>query len=371
MSADVVPGGTARADVVIAVPSRRVAGRTVASVVTVLVVTVLATSVLASPLLLAGPVEGLSEAGPLTEYAAPVARALRTLGAVAAVGALALAVVAVPAGQLPRTAQLRAAAGRWALLWCLASAASVLIELSQVAGTPLVDVALGQTGGAEAAVATQVRALVAATWAAGLVAVFAGAVETWRGAAVVLLLAVGGLVSPVLTGHAGHADLTVLAQGSLVGHVVAVSLWTGGLLALCAHTGPPLRLSPSVLARYSAMALACYVVVAASGVVNVFARMGLAQLLDSGAYVVILLTKMLLFVALGAIGVTHRRRTLRRLAGGAGSFWSLAALEVLVMVLALGLAVVLTSTSPGSEVSPVHAAPPGAQNGAGTAFALR
>lgn len=354
---DAVRGATARGDVAIAVPSRRVAGRTVGSAVTVLVVTVLATSVLASPLLLAGPVEGLSEAGPLTEYAAPVVRALRTLVAVATVGALALAVLAVPAAQLPHTGQLRAAAGRWALLWCLASAASVLIELSQVAGTPLVDVALGQTGGAEAAVATQVRALVAATWAAGLVAVFAGAVETGRGAAVVLLLAVGGLVPPVLTGHAGHADLTALAQGSLVAHVIGISLWTGGLLALCAHTGPPLRLSPSVLARYSTLALTCYVLVAASGVTNVLARMSLTQLLDSGAYVVILLVKVLLFVALGAIGVTHRRRTLRRLVEGTGSFWSLAALEVFVMVLALGLAVVLTGTSPGSDGQPVHAAP--------------
>lgn len=356
MSADVVPGGTVPGDVVVAVPSRRVAGRTVGSTVAVLVVTVLATSVLASPLLLAGPVEGLSEAGPLTEYAAPVVRALRTLGAVATVGALSLAVLVVPSAQLSHTGQLRAAAGRWALLWCLASAASVLIELSQVAGTPLVDVALGQTGGAEAAVATQVRALVAATWAAGLVAVFAAAVETWRGAAVVLLLAVGGLVPPVLTGHAGHADLTFLAQGSLAAHVVGISLWTGGLLALCAHTGPPLRLSSAVLARYSAMALTCYVLVAASGVTNVLARMSLTQLLDSGAYVLILLVKVLLFVALGAIGVTHRRRTLRRLAEGAGSFWSLAALEVFVMVLALGLAVVLTGTSPGSGGQPVHAA---------------
>lgn len=357
MSADVVPGGVVPGDVVIAVPSRRVAARTVGSTVAVLVVTVLATSVLTSPLLLAGPVEGLSEAGPLTEYAAPVVRALRTLGAVATVGALALAVVAVPAAQLSHTRRLRAAAGRWALLWCLASAASVLVELSQVAGSPLVDVALGQTGGAEAAVATQVRALVAATWAAGLVAVFAGAVETWRGAGAVLLLAVAGLVPPVLTGHAGHADLTVLAQASLVAHVAGISLWTGGLLALCAHTGPPLRLSPAVLARYSALALTCYVLVAASGVANVLARMSLAELLDSGAYVVILLTKVLLFVALGAIGVTHRRRTLRRLTEETGSFWSLAALEVLVMVLALGLAVVLTATSPGAGGQPVHAAP--------------
>ena len=60
----------------------------------------------------------------------------------------------------------------------------------------------------------------------------------------------------------------------------------------------------------------------------------------------------------GLFGLTHRRKTLRRVAAGEpAAFWSLAAVEVAVMAAVLGIAVTLTATSPGDDTDSVHAAP--------------
>jgi putative copper resistance protein D len=61
----------------------------------------------------------------------------------------------------------------------------------------------------------------------------------------------------------------------------------------------------------------------------------------------LLLAKASLLVALGAAGCLHRRRTVAAVVGGApGAFARLAAAEVGLMTVALGLAVALTRTSP-------------------------
>jgi putative copper export protein len=348
----------ARADTKVMPLAPAVSRAVVGSVCFVLVSTALAASIATNPELLQPAVQGIREAGPLTDIAAPVARGLRVLGAVATVGALTVALLTGAAAQHSRATTLKIAAGRWAFLWAVAAGCSLVLELSQVSGLPIAEVLRGEGANAASGIAAQVTGLALTAWLAALVSFFARRVESVAGLRLVLLVAAVALVIPVLTGHSGHAGFNPVALGALALHVLAVSAWAGGLIALCAHADPRARLDSALLGRFSAMALVCYVVVAASGVANLWARLSWAELVASGPYAVLLLLKLTGFIALGIFGLTHRRKTLRRMAAGEpASFWSLAAVEVAVMAAVLGIAVTLTATAPGEEADTVHAAP--------------
>ncbi len=335
--------------------SRRVVG----SVCFVVVSTALAAGVATNPQVLDPAAQGLRDAGVFTDVAAPVARALRVLGAVATLGALTVALLAGgTTAQDNRTRSLKVAAGRWALLWALAAGCSLVLELSQVSGLPVSEVLRGAGTNAASDIASQVTGLALTAWLAALVWFFARRVESSAGLRLVLLVAAVALVLPVLTGHSGHAGFNPLTLGTLSLHVVAVSAWVGGLLALCVHAAPQTRSDAGLLRRFSAMALLCYVVVAASGVANLWSRLSWAELVESGSYAVLLLLKLTGFLALGLFGLAHRRRTLSRLdAGERAAFWSLAAVELAVMAAVLGLAVTLTATAPGESDEALQPAP--------------
>ena len=348
----------ARTDTVVTTLPPAVSRRVVGSVCFVLVSTAVAASIATNPQVLEPAARGLRDAGVFTDLAAPVARGLRVLGAVATVGALTIAVLTGAGAQHTRATSLKVAAGRWALLWAIAAGCSLVLELSQVSGLPISEVLRGEGANAASGIAAQVTGLALAAWLAALVSFFARRVESIAGLRMVLLVAAVALAMPVLTGHSGHAGFNPVALATLSLHVLAVSAWVGGLLALCAHADPQTRLDYGLLRRFSALALVCYVVVAASGAANLWARLSWAELVESGPYAVLLLLKVTGFVALGGFGLAHRRRTLRRMSAGEGaSFWSLAAVEVAIMAAVLGLAVTLTATAPGDPDDAVHAAP--------------
>lgn len=334
--------------------SRRVVG----SVCFVLLVTAVTASIATNPEVLEPAARGIRDTGPATDLAAPLARALRVIGAVATVGALTVALLMGPKALHSRAMSLRVAASRWGLLWAGAAGCSLILELSQVSGLPVSEVLRGEGSTAAAGIAEQVTGLALTAWLAVLVSFFARRVESVAGLRLVLLVATVALVIPVLTGHAGHAGFAPVSLATLAVHVIAVSAWAGGLLALCAHADAQTRLDYRLLQRFSAMALVCYVVVAVSGVANLWTRLSWAEFVASGPYLVLLALKVTGFIALGSFGLAHRRRTLRRVAGGeSASFWSLASVEVAVMAAVLGLAVTLTATAPGPSDDAIHAAP--------------
>jgi putative copper resistance protein D len=334
---------------------REISRRLVGSIGVLLLATAIAATVVTAPQLLTPATEGVRDAGPVSDLAAPGVRGLRVLAAVVTVGALEVALLV---GGSDRATALKVAASRWALAWAGAAGCSVLVEISQTSGVPIGDVLSG--GGSAIASADQVLGLTVTAWLAAVVSFLARRVDTSRGVALALLLAASALVAPVLTGHSAHAGFSATALTALALHVMAVSFWVGGLLALCAHADATTRLDAAVLRRFSLVALICYVVVALSGVANLLARLSLLDLVrDGGTYFVLLLLKLSLFVVLGAMGLTHRRRTLGRAESGASpSFWSLAVTEAAVMAAALGLAVSLAATAPAEGTDDVHAAAP-------------
>jgi putative copper resistance protein D len=193
---------------------------------------------------------------------------------------------------------------------------------------------------------TQGRALAVQVVLAVFVAVAAMLVVTPRGAAIVGLVALGAVMSPALTGHSAASDDHMLAVWSLLVHVVATSLWVGGLAALALVARQTTRPLAAAVPRFSRLALWCVIAVGASGLVNAWLRLGNWDEVLGSDYGRLVLAKIAALTVLTWFGWQHRRRSLPHLSGpGAGSvFLRLAALELLIMAATFGLAVGLSRT---------------------------
>ncbi|GAA3181383.1 hypothetical protein GCM10010531_39470 [Blastococcus jejuensis] len=303
-----------------------------------------------------GPASG----GALVDRVLPVSRLVGRIAALGTVGALLFAAVLRPsAAPLPAGSRgaLRAASV-WATAWAAATAVAALLTLSQLVGPGAITPAVlwtfvsGLPAGRAALVVLAVSVLVAA---------LARRSRSPVGAGALLVLAAAGVVVPaVLTGHSAEADHHLLAVTGLGLHVLAASLWVGGLLALLVHGRGRDDLAPAAT-RFSAVALACFVATGTSGVLAawlILDDLGPSAVLASG-YGWLLAAKTAALTLLGVIGWWHRRRTLPRLrAGRPGSFRRFAAVEAGVMLATVALAVALSASPPPADGS--GSAPPAA-----------
>ncbi len=303
-------------------------------------------------------VGGLPDPGAGTSWGLPLARVLSQLSAVLTVGLLLLGGVLVPA----RHGELRGARLRWtrvarwsALLWAGATTAQAVLTLSDVLAQPvpsvldlsllwsfLVDIDLGRS--------LAVQALLAL-----VVGCCAYAVRTTTGAALTGLLAVVAVIPPTLTGHAGTSADHTLAVSSLMVHVVALTLWCGGITALVLLGTTDRRPFPVAVPRFSVLALWCAVTVAVSGAVSAGLRLSSPADLATTWYGRIVILKVLLLGVIAAFGVWHRKHSVATMGSEASrlQFVRIASVEVLVMAATIGVAVALSRTPP-----PVVDAPP-------------
>jgi putative copper resistance protein D len=166
-------------------------------------------------------------------------------------------------------------------------------------------------------------------------------------------------LAPLLsTGHAATASNHFLATETLLVHVLAVTLWTGGLLALVVHLRTFPDVLPVAVARFSRLALVCLVAVGASGLLGAWTRLGLVVSVWESAYGALLLLKICALVLVAGLGWAHRRHAVPALAAGRPrAFARFAAAELGLMAVTLGLAVVLARTSPPIAAT-LRAVPP-------------
>ncbi len=303
------------------------------------------------------PPGGLPWAGAGTAWTLPVARFLHDAAAIVTVGFLLLAVVLLPdrRGALGPTARsahriARIAGG----CWLLAVMAEAVLSLSQEAGAPVGDVLHASQLRFYVTSVTEGKTFLAVAIIALLI-LLTPALSSANSVAVLLGLAVAGLVlPPMLTGHSASAGDHDVAISSLTLHVVAAGLWVGGLAAITwlayrrsATSGKPLKVLAAALPRFSALALICFLTIAASGVANAWIRIGSVADVFTTRYGQLVLAKATALLALGVLGYRHRRRTLpAAAAGNRRAFLRLAAGELVVMGVAVGLAVALSRTAP-------------------------
>ena len=166
------------------------------------------------------------------------------------------------------------------------------------------------------------------------------------------LLFAGSLVTLVplgLTGHSSAGGSHDLATNSLLIHLVAASLWAGGLLALLAHALRRAEHTALAARRFSAIALCCWVAMAISGVVNAVVRVPPAELLTTayGRLVVANSSRCARWASsAGGSGASQSLRCKRIRRARAASLIRLALIEAAVFGVTFGIAVGLGRTPP-------------------------
>ncbi|SDF63306.1 cytochrome c oxidase assembly protein [Pseudonocardia oroxyli] len=307
------------------------------------------------------PIEnlGLPDPGTLTAIGLPAVRAAGEVAAVLTIGFLLLAAFFVPPRpngylDVPGYRGLRAAswaAAAWAacalLLVPLTAADAVGRPVGQVLDPSLLLSLIPQLSDSLSWLLTAIVAL--------LVLVATRVVLTWGWTVVAFGLALAGPLPVALTGHSASGGAHDVATNSLVLHVLAASVWVGGLVAvlsLAAHRDTDVL--GVAVRRFSRVALWCWVVLAATGVINALIRVPLPDLVGT-TYGALLLGKTVALLALGGLGALHRRHTVD--AAGRGerrALLRLGGVEVLLMLATIGLAVALGRSAPPATA----AAPP-------------
>ena len=235
-----------------------------------------------------------------------------------------------------------------ALVWALAAGAAwALAALAASPSGPARTQA--DAGAAHVEVPASGLALLAVFAAAVLVTLAAPRLHTADAANALLVLAVAGVVLPVAAGHAGeaHGDPGAVVAVSL--HVAAGSVWVGGLLALLALFRPARDVVEEALPRFSGLALLCVTVLTASGLVTASTRLDSLEAVTATGYGRLVVLKALLLVVCCVLGVLHRRTVLSRLParGVTATFRRLATGEILVLMVALGVAGALSQAGVG------------------------
>ena len=297
-------------------------------------------------------IPGLSNQGPFTEFALPIVSACVDLFAAMTIGWLLAAAWLVPCtgSRFLTMAGYRAvrAASLSAMAWAFTSAASVPLIVSDTLGRSMDQVlsaellmrGIGQLDDAQAAVLS--------TAVAGFIAICARVVLRPGGAGMLLGLALLGVLPQAATGHAAQAGDHDVAVDSMIYHLVGITLWLGGLIAVLTLARRRIPELNTVLARYSTVAGVAFVVVAASGLVNAAVRVGSLEALWRSDYGRLVIVKAVALFVLGGIGWQHRRRTLRvlRERHSLRPLIGLAAAELLIMAGTIGVAVALSGTAP-------------------------
>ncbi|HYQ34735.1 MAG TPA: cytochrome c oxidase assembly protein [Mycobacterium sp.] len=298
---------------------------------------------------------GLPDPGPATTLGLPFVRAVGEIAAVLAVGSFLFAAFLVP----PQSSGVLDAGGYRALrlgtvasaAWAVCAAMLVPLTISDVSGQPVVDHLNPATIWS---LAPMISAASAWRWTAFLAAIVTlASLSVLRWSWTPLLLA-GSLVTLIplgLTGHSSAGGSHDLATNSLLIHLVAASLWAGGLLALLAHALRNGDHTGLAARRFSVIALWCWVAMALSGLVNALVRVLPSDLLTTG-YGRLVVAKFTALCALGILGWRQRRFAVAALQAdpsppqARGALIRLALMEAVVFGLTFGIAVGLGRTAP-------------------------
>ncbi|ORW27370.1 copper resistance protein CopD [Mycobacterium paraense] len=297
---------------------------------------------------------GLPDPGPVTTLGLPFVRAAGEIAAVLAVGSFLFAAFLVP----PQANGVLDADGYRALrigtvasgAWAVCAALLIPLTISDVSGHRLADLDPGTIWSLSGLVNTAS----AWRWTAILAAVVTLAslsVLRWSWTPVLVAASLVTLVPLGLTGHSSAGGSHDLATNSLLIHLVAASLWAGGLLALAAHALRNGDHTGLAARRFSMVALWCWVAMALSGSVNALVRVLPSDLLTTG-YGRLVVAKFVALCTLGVLGWRQRRSAVVALQGDAcpggarRALVRLALIEAAVFGLTFGIAVGLGRTPP-------------------------
>ena len=189
------------------------------------------------------------------------------------------------------------------VIWVIGAFGTIIFTLAQILGTTVSD-ALDLT--VIRSFITQIslgKYLAFQALMAAIVLIFSFTTKKIESLVILLALTIAGLVAPVFESHAASSGSHSLVIGSLVIHVIALSLWVGGVIALGTLSAQD---RPTAVPRFSQMALWAAIAVVASGTVNAWARLNFVDAWNS-SYAFVVLGKIVATVILLGIGYLHRK----------------------------------------------------------------
>jgi len=231
-------------------------------------------------------------------------------------------------GKLGETAKaLRNTTSITALIWAIATGTLIVATLANILGTDLSGALDPTSMRSFISQITLGKYMFAQLCLALLVAAIAIRIRGVAGANALLLLSLAAIIAPVFESHSASSGSHALAIGSLVVHVVAISLWVGGLVAITFLRAQDRAIA---LPRFSALALWAAIAVSASGTANAWSRLNF-QSAWSSDYARMVLLKILLTVALIFFGYLNRRQLKGSLKLDGKQLGRLLSVEVLIM----------------------------------------
>jgi putative copper resistance protein D len=261
-----------------------------------------------------------------------------TIGALLAMAFLLLDVegkVSTSAEKLRNFLKVSAAA------WFIGIAGSIIFTLAQILDTPLsgaldlttirsfiTQITLGQYLAFEAAIAL-------------LVFVCTFQAKKIMNLIVLLLISIVGLIAPVFQSHAASGGSHSLVIGSLVIHVIALSMWVGGILAIAMLSASDRAIA---VPRFSQLALWSAIAVVISGTVNAWTRLNFESAWNS-TYAFLVIAKTVATIALVGLGYLHRKNLEGKESINWVGFARLLSVEAIIMVVTVAMGSWLSNTS--------------------------
>jgi cytochrome c oxidase assembly factor CtaG/putative copper export protein len=234
-----------------------------------------------------------------------------------------------------------------AFAWFFSSVLNILFTLANILGesvTAVLDPAVLQSFVLQISLG---QYLFFQTLIALFVAITSRALTTSGYTAILLLISLIAISAPVFQSHAASSGSHALAIGSLLIHVIALSFWVGGVIAIALLNQEDRKIS---LPRFSQIALWAAIAVVISGVINASARLNFAAAWSSSyAYVVIL--KVLITFVLLYFGYKHRNYLATKPSVNWRAMTRLISVEAAIMIFVTALGSWLSSNQPPSRDS--------------------
>lgn len=284
----------------------------------------------------------VTSAGPLIDSLATVSRFISITASFATVGALlAMSFLLIDKnGSLSTTAlKLRFVASVSSVTWFLASSALVVTTVANILGTPLSGALEVNTLKSFLTQITLGQYMFFQTLMAAFIAAAVLGAKKTGGALLLMLFAIMAILAPVFQSHSASSGSHALAIGSLAIHVIALSLWVGGVIAISLlDQGDRAQALP----RFSALAFWAAIAVVVSGSANAWARMNFAAAWETG-YAKVLISKIMLTAILIYFGYQNRKNLERKSSIDVKALGQLIFAEAVVMIVATVLGSWLSS----------------------------
>lgn len=227
------------------------------------------------------------------------------------------------------------------IIWVIGAFGTIVFTLAQILGTTVFD-ALDLT--VIRSFLTQIslgKYLAFQALMAAIVLIFSFATKRIESLIILLVLTIAGLVAPVFESHAASGGSHSLVIGSLVIHVIALSLWVGGVIALGTLSAQD---RPTAVPRFSQIALWSAIAVVASGTVNAWARLNFVDAWNS-SYAFIVLAKIVATLILLWIGYLHRKTLSNKDSINWVGFAKILTVEAAIMVVTVLMGTWLSNSS--------------------------